>query len=449
MQFVALLHRFFEGRLTSGISSSSSNSAIEDEDNESTQEDKDNQSEPRSSVSSSDPIRTLHNQQVFSSTVGSDLNEVGSREQNITYTKIKQEDTSGDLPSASDTTYAESQHDGDTKFQILVDSSLTGVPSLNPKKRATIGPWFRARGIQADPKLANASAFDRTIYNSMSENSMWKCSLVLRHIDACDWKLSPLGKHRPPSEDVVLVINPHHHLVDEAWRRVRMHCTARKLCAVRVKLTEAEKANVIPKVARKFAFLVIVANTRDVAKRVLAAERVRLGFTGPSTDLQGLKLDGLPLSPSSIPIRSSAFQSARTSNAPEVSISEGSPAKIFVQLEERRKLQLEASVAAAQRRAEAASNKRFSLVAPTDRVTRQKLIIKDEGEGEETRGANSASKNVHVKEDPEWTYDLLPTPAAVVQSRYDHAQTQEQEEVEEQEQGPKTGGRISMDFTPI
>lgn len=233
-------------------------------------------------------------------------------------------------------------------------------------------------------RVTQRTVFDRTKYNSISESSMWTCTLVMKHIDAYDWKF--VAGTPKPTDDVVLVISPHHHLVDDAWRRVRTYCAERNLFGIRAKLTDVEKMNCLPKITRKYGFLVVVANSRAVAKRVLAAERIRLGFVSEQAkiDADGLEFDGIPLSPSSLPIRQSAHVNATVSSAPQVRFGQTSPVAFQAAADKKRAeraaiidIKREAEVAAVQNDINDAPNSQRTLtrkfcVPPSDRKTRRR-----------------------------------------------------------------------------
>ena len=152
------------------------------------------------------------------------------------------------------------------------------------------------------------SSVDRDSYNAISEASVLRCHAILKNIADFDWKMRIHGPLRVEVlEDVALVISPHNHLVDDAWRKLRAFITEWRLYAVREKLTDIEKANCVPKITRKAAFLVVIANSRKILKKVVAAERIRMGYRDEQIlkESDGLVLEGVPLSPSPAGIRSS------------------------------------------------------------------------------------------------------------------------------------------------
>jgi len=148
---------------------------------------------------------------------------------------------------------------------------------------------------------SNGNNVNRIDYNSISRYSASRFSLIMKHLETKDWKI--VGETPTSGEDVAFVVSPHHHLVDDAWRSVRAFATSKLLKAGREKLTDVEKNNIVPKYKRKIAFLVVVANSKATLKKVMAAERTRLGFIGLEGDRGGLVLEGTPLCPSPQPIR--------------------------------------------------------------------------------------------------------------------------------------------------
>ena len=187
----------------------------------------------------------------------------------------------------------------------LESSSVIDLTSFIPKtlnKRTD----FRKRSRSASQ---SSSSIDRATYNSISESSVLRCHEILKNIAEFDWKIKIHSSIRVEIlEDVALVISPHNHLVDDAWRKLRSFVTDWRLFASREKLTDIEKANCVPKITRKAAYLVVVANSRKILRKVVAAERVRLGNKNAQIerDTDGLLLQGVPLTPSPAGIRSSA-----------------------------------------------------------------------------------------------------------------------------------------------
>jgi len=149
------------------------------------------------------------------------------------------------------------------------------------------------------------TSLNRDSYNSISDVAVVRCHTVLKSVANFDWKLN--GLTHEFKEDVALVINPHNHLVDDAWRKLRSHITEWNLVSTRQKMTDIEKLNCVPPLKRKTAFLVVIANNKKILHKVMAAERLRLGFVSSEVEEQadGLKLQGIPLTPSIAPACSS------------------------------------------------------------------------------------------------------------------------------------------------
>jgi len=169
---------------------------------------------------------------------------------------------------------------------------------------------------------AKGNNINRVGYNSISRHSASRFSLIMRHLETKDWKM--IDRKSIDGEDIAFVVSPHHHLVDDAWRSVRSFATSKQLKAGREKLTELERSNIVPKFKRKIAFLVVVANSKNTLKKVMAAERTRLGFVGLESDSSGLVLEGTPLCPSPQPIRFSA-DDPNPGPVPTNTIGESSP----------------------------------------------------------------------------------------------------------------------------
>jgi len=185
-----------------------------------------------------------------------------------------------------------------------VQHGFANVDEGSPRsstKQALNGLLYRARNkVSSDGQRIN-----RVGYNSISFYSASRFAMIMKHLEAKDWKMDT-NRKTISGEDVALVVSPHHHLVDDAWRSVRAFATGRHLKAGREKLTDLEKNNLVPKYKRKVAFLVVVANSKATLKKVMAAERTRLGFVGLEDQSSGLVLGGAPLSPSPHSIRFSA-----------------------------------------------------------------------------------------------------------------------------------------------
>lgn len=248
--------------------------------------------------------------------------------------------------------------------------------STNP---AVNGLLYRARNKVG----LEGQKINRFSYNSISRHSASRFAMIMKHLEAKDWKMDTSRKFID-GEDVALVVSPHHHLVDDAWRSVRAFATERHLKAGREKLTDLEKNNVVPKYKRKVAFLVVVANSKATLKKVMAAERTRLGFVGLEDQSNGLVLGGAPLSPSPHPIRFSA-DDPNPGPPPTNTISECSPRTNVSRAQNSNRyagmnssqdgvrLQADISAASSQSSQPLESGKRkISYIAgtPTDRITR-------------------------------------------------------------------------------
>ncbi len=241
------------------------------------------------------------------------------------------------------------------------------------------GLLYRARNkVSSDGQKIN-----RFSYNSISRYSASRFAMIMKHLEAKDWKMDTNRKYID-GEDVALVVSPHHHLVDDAWRSVRAFATERHLKAGREKLTDLEKNNLVPKYKRKVAFLVVVANSKATLKKVMAAERTRLGFVGLEDQSDGLVLGGAPLSPSPHPIRFSA-DDPNPGPPPTNTISECSPLTNVSRAQNSNhyaginssqdgiRLQADINAASSQSSQPLESGKRkISYIAgtPTDRITR-------------------------------------------------------------------------------
>ena len=198
---------------------------------------------------------------------------------------------------------------GSSLFASMVPSSLDGTKDFRKRLRNTS---FRG-------------SVNREAYNSISEASVMRCHAVIQSVADFDWKMNINRISTEVLEDVALVISPHNHLVDDAWRKLRSYVTEWRLHSARIKLSDVEKANTVPKITRKAAFLVVIANSRSILKKVMAAERVRLGSVEFEADAEGLKFEGIPLTPSPRGVSSSS--GGVIGPPPIVTIAQNSPCK--------------------------------------------------------------------------------------------------------------------------
>lgn len=213
-------------------------------------------------------------------------NEEIPRDEPLNISNIVHDDFVTSIDTSQASSVSESMNEVFETSSVNADTSDTGIDFRR-----------RVRNISLNSKI------NRDSYNSISRASLRVYTMVMNHVDAKDWKII---NGKCSGEDVALVISPHHHLVDDAWRKIRKYVTDRKLVAGRQKLTDIEKQNVVPKIKRMKSFLVVVANNRNTLNRVMAAERLRLGYVDPPSlreQANGLQFVGPALSPSTAPIR--------------------------------------------------------------------------------------------------------------------------------------------------